>query len=72
MSKRAGGGHGHRKSDGKPWGTRSHGFRIPDELWAAAVAEAKERSETVTDVVNRALKRYVDAGIRKRNAPPPL
>lgn len=33
--------------------------RVPDELWDAAKERAAERGETVTDVVIRALKRYV-------------
>lgn len=39
--------------------TPRRSFRIPDDLWDAARAKAKERGETVTDVVIRALKRYV-------------
>ena len=34
-------------------------FRIPEALKAKAVAKAKERGETLTDVVVRALERYV-------------
>lgn len=34
-------------------------FRIPDDLWAAVQAEAEKRGESVTDVVIRALRRYV-------------
>ena len=34
-------------------------FRIPDDLWQAARRKAKQRGETVTAVVIRALKRYV-------------
>jgi predicted HicB family RNase H-like nuclease len=33
--------------------------RVPDDLWAAAKAQAAQRGETVTDAVIRALKRYV-------------
>ncbi len=33
--------------------------RIPDDLWAAALERAAENGETVTDVVLRALRRYV-------------
>jgi hypothetical protein len=32
---------------------------MPDELYWAAVAAAKRRGETVSDVVRRALERYV-------------
>lgn len=34
-------------------------IRIPDDLWAAALAKAAERGETVSDVVRAALARYV-------------
>ena len=33
--------------------------RVPDELWQAAIRVASDRNETVTDVINRALRRYV-------------
>ena len=39
--------------------TPKHGVRVPDELWQAALLKAQERGETVTDVVVRALQRYV-------------
>lgn len=34
-------------------------FRIPNDLYRAAQAKAKERGETLTDVVRAALERYV-------------
>jgi hypothetical protein len=34
-------------------------IRIPDVLWQAALAKAQDRDETVSDVVRRALERYV-------------
>jgi hypothetical protein len=34
-------------------------IRIPDALWRAALAKSQERGETVSDVVRRALERYV-------------
>lgn len=34
-------------------------FRIPDDLWNAAQAKAADRGETVSDVVRKALERYV-------------
>lgn len=34
-------------------------FRIPDEVYKAAQAKAAERGESVSDVVRRALERYV-------------
>ena len=36
-------------------------LRISDGLWQAAQAKAAERGESVTDVVRRALERYVRA-----------
>ena len=33
--------------------------RVPDELWEAAKRVASDRDETVTDVILRALERYV-------------
>jgi predicted HicB family RNase H-like nuclease len=34
-------------------------FRIPAELYAAAQAKAAERGESVSEVVRKALERYV-------------
>jgi predicted HicB family RNase H-like nuclease len=39
--------------------TPKHGVRVPDELWEAAKKAASDQGETVTDVIVRALKRYV-------------
>jgi hypothetical protein len=39
--------------------TPPRSVRIPDALWAAATARAAEKGETVTDVLRRALERYV-------------
>lgn len=39
--------------------TKIRGFRIPDELYNAAVAKAAARGESVSDVVRAALERYV-------------
>jgi predicted HicB family RNase H-like nuclease len=36
-------------------------FRIPDALYEAAQAKAAEKGESVSDVVRRALERYVKA-----------
>lgn len=33
--------------------------RVPDDLWRAAKERAADRDETVTDVLVRALERYV-------------
>lgn len=39
--------------------TTPRAIRIPDHLWEAALLLAKERGETVTDVVLTALRSYV-------------
>ena len=39
--------------------TPPRSVRIPDDLWAAAKVKAEAKGETVTDVVVRALRRYV-------------
>ena len=39
--------------------TPRRSVRVRDELWNAAQDKAHDRSETVTDVVIRALERYV-------------
>ena len=39
--------------------TPPRSVRIPDELWQAVKAKAAERGETVTDVIVKALERYV-------------
>jgi predicted CopG family antitoxin len=39
--------------------TTPRAIRISDDLWEAALAKAKEKDETVSDVVRRALERYV-------------
>jgi hypothetical protein len=39
--------------------TPKHGVRVPDELWRAALRVAHDRGETLTDVIVRALRRYV-------------
>lgn len=45
--------------------TPPRSLRVPDDLWAAAQAEAARRGETVTDAVVRFLRRYS----RSRRAP---
>lgn len=40
------------------------GFRIPQDLYEAAQKVAAEREETLTDVVRRALERYVKRGAK--------
>ena len=39
--------------------TPKHGIRVPDELWQAVKRKAHDEGETITDVVIRALKRYL-------------
>lgn len=39
--------------------TPARSVRVPEDLWQAALARSQERGETVTDVIVRALKRYV-------------
>jgi len=39
--------------------TPTRTIRVPDELWQAAKRAANDNGETVTDVIIRALKRYV-------------
>lgn len=39
--------------------TPGRSIRIPDELWEAARRKAEDEGETVTEVVIRALTRYV-------------
>jgi len=39
--------------------TPGRNVRVPDELWHAAQAKADERGESVSDVVRRALEKYV-------------
>lgn len=45
----------------KPTHTPRRSIRISEALWAAAQDKAAERGETVTDVVTRALERYIKA-----------
>lgn len=42
--------------------------RVPDDLWAAAKAEAKEEGRTLTDVIVSDLHRYVNRRRRERGA----
>lgn len=39
--------------------TPKHGVRVPDELWRQVKRIAADRGETITDVILRALRRYV-------------
>jgi hypothetical protein len=40
-------------------GTMPRAVRIAEPLWKAALAKARDRGETITDVVRRALEEYV-------------
>lgn len=37
-------------------------IRVPDATWHAAQAKAKDKGESVSDVVRRALERYAKRG----------
>lgn len=39
--------------------TPNRTVRIPDDIWEAAKEKAADEGETVTDVIIRALQRYV-------------
>lgn len=39
--------------------TPNRTVRVPDDLWLAAKEKARDRDETVTDVIIRALRIYV-------------
>lgn len=39
--------------------TPTRSVRVPDEEWEAAKRVASDRGETLTDVIRRALRRYV-------------
>ena len=40
-------------------GVRPRSVKVHDDLWQAAQAKAQQRGESVSDVVRRALTRYV-------------
>jgi hypothetical protein len=44
--------------------TPKHNVRVPDPLWKAATAKAKEEGRTITDVIVAALHRYAATPIR--------
>jgi hypothetical protein len=39
--------------------TKARSVRVPDDLWLAVKVEAERQGETVTDVILRALRRYI-------------
>lgn len=48
--------------------TKLRNVRVPDELWNAAMAEAKTEGRTLTDVIVSDLHRYVNRRRRERGA----
>jgi hypothetical protein len=40
-------------------GVTARAVRVPDPLWSAAKTKAEERGESVSEVIRRALERYV-------------
>ena len=48
--------------------TKLRNIRVPDELWVAAMTEAKKEGRTLTDVITRSLHRYVSQRRREREA----
>ena len=51
--------------------TKLRNIRVPDELWSAAMAEAKAEGRTLTDVILGDLHRYVSRRQRERGADRP-
>lgn len=43
----------------KPTHTPLRNVRVPDDVWNAAKAAAQGRGETVSEVINAALRRYI-------------
>lgn len=50
---------------GNPNHTPPRSIRVPDELWFAAQEVAHDRGESVSEIVNRFLAKYVKAGVAK-------
>jgi hypothetical protein len=48
--------------------TKLRNVRVPDELWSAAMAEAKAEGRTLTDVIVSDLHRYVNRRRREKGA----
>jgi hypothetical protein len=46
--------------------TKLRNIRVPDELWSAAMEEAKTEGRTLTDVIVGDLHRYVTRRRRER------
>lgn len=51
-------------------GTTRRSIRVPDELWEAALREASDRDEILSDAVRRMLEEYVAGEGRYRNLRP--
>jgi hypothetical protein len=41
-------------------GTTRHAIRIPDDLWSAALAKARERGDKLSQIIRQALVAYLD------------
>ncbi|MCY0917070.1 hypothetical protein OS965_02615 [Streptomyces sp. H27-G5] len=48
--------------------TKLRNIRVSDELWSAAMTEAKEEGRSLTDVIVSDLHRYVNRRRRERGA----
>lgn len=48
--------------------TKLRNVRVPDELWNAAMTEAKEEGRSLSDVIISDLHRYVNRRRRERGA----
>jgi hypothetical protein len=57
-----------KQSETNPGHTPVRNIRIPDGLWDPALSKAKEEGRTITDVISRALHRYLQAPTRKRDS----
>jgi predicted HicB family RNase H-like nuclease len=38
---------------------RAHNIRVPDKLWDAAQTKADEQGDNLSEIIRRALERYV-------------
>ncbi len=45
-----------------PWGTKLRNVRVEDELWLPAKAKAASEGTTLSDVIRKALRKYVGKG----------
>jgi antitoxin component of RelBE/YafQ-DinJ toxin-antitoxin module len=47
--------------------TPARAVRVEDGLWQAAQQQAEQRGETVSDVIRRALQRYIRQNRKRAN-----